>query len=79
MSEHPEAPDTLALHIRAAARPDGENNRLAQRLVLAAWPGGTEDRTDAVARGWLRIWGPVRVVADMPPCGCAQGRCVICN
>jgi hypothetical protein len=79
MFEHPEAPDTLASHIRAATRADGEKIRLTARLVAAAWPGGTEDRTDAVGRGWLRIWGPVRVVADVPPCGCAQGHCLICN
>lgn len=79
MQERPELPETLVRHIRAAARPGGESERWTERLLAAAWPGGTEDHTDAVARGWLRMWGPVRVVADVPDCGCARGRCLICN
>ncbi len=69
----------LELHVRAAARPDPESLRLAQRLVGGCWPGGPADRSEPVARGWLRMWGPVKVIASIPACGCASGRCTICN
>ncbi len=79
MHDRPELPDTLALHIRAAARPEHESTRLARTLLGACWPGGPHDRTDPVARGWLRMWGPVKVVVTPPRCGCEHGRCTVCN
>ncbi len=69
----------LALHIRAASQPSAESQRLLRVLTTALWPGGAADRTDRVARGWLRMWGPVQVVVDQPHCGCAHGLCAICN
>lgn len=74
-----EQPETLASHIRSAARPSVESERLLQVLSTALWPGGTADRADRVARGWLRAWGPVEVVIDPPHCGCPDGHCGICN
>jgi hypothetical protein len=76
---NPELPEMLALHIRAAGRPSAESQRLLRVLNTALWPGGGADRTDRVARGWLRLWGPVQVVIDPPHCGCAEGHCAICN
>lgn len=69
----------LALHIRAAARPSVESERLLRVLSSALWPGGSPDRTEPIARGWLRMWGPVQVAVDPPRCGCAEGFCTICN
>jgi len=71
--------DDLTVHIRAAARSGPESGRLTTHIADACWPGGPADRTDPVARGWLRMWGPVRIVVAVPACGCARGRCVICN
>jgi hypothetical protein len=79
MPNYPELPEMLALHIRAASRPGAESQRLLRVLTTALWPGGPADRTDRVARGWLRMWGPVPVEVDQPHCGCAHGLCAICN
>ena len=82
MHEHPELPDALTVHIRAAGRPDIESERLGRLLVAACWPGGIADRCEPIARGWLRTWfppAPTRLVVDVPQCGCARGRCRICN
>lgn len=79
MPNYPELPEMLALHIRAASRPSGESERLLRVLSTALWPNGSSDRTDPVARGWLRMWGPVQVIVDPPRCGCAEGCCPICN
>ena len=69
----------LALHIRAAARPEHESLLLADELLRHCWPGGQADRTEPVARGWLRMWGPVKVIASVPACTCAHGHCTVCN
>lgn len=79
MPNNPELPEMLALHIRAAGRPSIESERLMRVLNMALWPGGAQDRTDSVARGWLRMWGPTQVVIDPPRCRCAEGACPICN
>jgi hypothetical protein len=71
--------DAIHDHIRAAGRPSGETGRLVGAIVGAAWPGGVVDRTDPVARGWLRMWGPIKLVVAVPECGCEYGRCTICN
>jgi hypothetical protein len=52
---------------------------LADELLRHCWPGGQADRSEPVARGWLRMWGPVKTIASVPACGCASGRCTICN
>jgi hypothetical protein len=79
MHEDRDMRDALESHIRAAARPLMETDRLSDGLLHVCWPGGTADRSEPVARGWLRMWGPVRLVLDVPRCGCAGGRCTICN
>ena len=49
-----------------------------ERLLDRCWPGGA-DRSVPVARTWLRAWGPSRTGAPIPACGCATGRCDVCN
>ncbi len=79
MHEQPEMDDSLDLHVRAAGRPRNETALLAEQLLNECWPRGHADRSEPVARGWLRMWGPVRIVVALPHCGCAHGRCTICN
>lgn len=38
-----------------------------------------EERTEPVAREWVRRWGPGHLGAALPDCSCAAGRCVVCN
>ena len=71
--------DALFDHIRAATRPEGETRRLITHLLVRCWPGGLDDTTEPIARGWLRLWGPMTVVVDVPECTCDTGRCTICN
>jgi len=54
-------------------------DRLASSLLKRAWPGGSSDRRDPVALGWVRRWGPRRVTRLEAACECATGRCGICN
>lgn len=79
MQEDPEMQEAIEVHIRAADRPGRESAILADRLMRTCWPGGHTDRSEPVARGWLRMWGPVKVVVNVPECGCAHGRCTVCN
>ncbi len=74
-----ETREAVEVHIRAAGRPEHESLLLADQLLRHCWPGGQADRSEPVARGWLRMWGPVKVIASVPACGCATGRCTICN
>jgi hypothetical protein len=48
------------------------------RLAGRCWPG-TPDGTSPAALHWVRRWRPERLVAVLPPCGCATGRCGSCN
>lgn len=67
-------------HIAAiGARTDTETHRIVERVHRSCWPGGTEDRTHAVARTWLRSWRPRRAVAPLQSCSCVAGRCAVCN
>ena len=87
--------DTLDIHIRSAARPGVETERLLGDLVGACWPGGTADRSDPIARGWLRQFAAIIPLGDasasLSMCACAAsaagvgvgagepGRCPACN
>jgi len=65
---------------------DGGSDRLA-RLIEARGSGRVaallnEQRTDTLqpaALGWLKSWGPAGLVPKLQACGCARGRCEICN
>jgi hypothetical protein len=49
-------------------------------LLDRSWPGGHGDTTRPVAAEWLRRWRPVRgSVVGLAACGCADGRCTVCN
>jgi hypothetical protein len=52
---------------------------LADALQRWCWPGGGDDRTEPVARGWVRRWGPNLVGEVAVDCSCAQGCCQVCN
>jgi hypothetical protein len=79
MIEFPERENTLAVHIRAAARPQAEAELVTAQLLKLCWPGGVCDHDEPSARGWLRLWGPGKVVLAVPVCRCHEGRCAICN
>jgi hypothetical protein len=72
-------PNSIREHISTAgARSTDETRQLAQRLLDHCWPGGA-DRTDPVARRGPANWHPIRLGAAIPVCGCASGRCDVCN
>jgi hypothetical protein len=60
------------------ARPDA-GTRVAKYVFDTCWPGGGTDRTIQAARAWVDDWRPERVAIDLTGCGCATGRCRICN
>lgn len=63
--------EPIRAHLEAiAARRDVER-------LLRAVP--VRERTEPVAREWVRRWGPGRLGAELPGCSCAAGRCVVCN
>jgi hypothetical protein len=56
-----------------------DDDRLAEALRARCWPGGPADRTEPVARGWVRRWRPRTIAIAAFECTCAQGRCALCN
>jgi hypothetical protein len=52
---------------------------LADALHRWCWPGGGADRTEPVARGWVRRWGPNLLDEIAFECTCAHGPCSLCN
>jgi hypothetical protein len=69
-------PDDIGELIESART--GRSDHLIAR---SSWPGGSADHTRPAAREWLRRWDPRHPVSggDVPDCGCASGRCAICN
>ena len=59
-------------------RTHAETVVLTARLREACWPG-SDDRTDALAREWLRVGGPVAGSPGAVGCSCRTGRCRVCN
>jgi hypothetical protein len=79
MDAHPGDPD-IAAHIESVASADAsDTGRLVSAMLGRCWPGGTGDRTEAAALEWVRRWGPRSAGAIPPTCGCALGRCRVCN
>jgi hypothetical protein len=67
-------------HLEALSRRAPEDHqRVATVLASQCWPGGAADRVHRSALDWVRRWGPNRVTGLMPVCGCADGRCGVCN
>jgi hypothetical protein len=60
-------------------RSHAETGRLVARMQRFCWPGGSSDRSEPGAIGWVRRWRPARFDAVIPVCSCAQGRCAMCN
>lgn len=72
--------DFIREHIARLAAKDDQTDRLLMLDVAEyCWPGGACDRTEPVARRWLRLWRPARAAAVLPVCSCAAGRCAVCN
>jgi hypothetical protein len=70
-------------HIATVARRDpGDYAVLADALQTVTWPDGGVDRRHLDAHTWferfmtLRDRGPTPIP---PACGCAIGRCLVCN
>ena len=63
----------------ATVRAESEARCLADTLSRRCWPNDAPDRTDPVALEWVRRWGPSRAPAISLACGCASGRCSVCN
>jgi hypothetical protein len=55
-----------------------ETRRFTAELNDRCWPGGS-DRTVPAALDWLRRWGPGGARPLPLACGCAHGRCDVCN
>jgi hypothetical protein len=72
--------DFIRDHIARLAAGDQQVDRLLMDgAAEQCWPGGAADRTEPVARLWLRLWRPARTAAILPVCSCAAGRCSVCN
>jgi hypothetical protein len=70
----------IAAHIESvSARAEPDTDRLASAMLGHCWPGGMGDRTESVAREWVRRWGPRRAGPMPPACRCATGHCGVCN
>jgi hypothetical protein len=68
--------DFIRQQIESAAR---ERPTVLRHIVATCWPGGTADRTEPAALGWLRRWRPATADLVLPACSCAGGRCAVCN
>jgi hypothetical protein len=72
--------DLVRDHIkRLAQRDELAGRELIARVARECWPGGSADRSEPAALSWLRRWRPVRAIAPVPVCCCADGRCAVCN
>jgi len=67
-------------HIESiATRSERELRQLMNRLSGLSWPGGSGDRSEPGALKWLSRWKRSGPVPLLPHCGCASGRCLLCN
>ncbi len=78
MPEHPHHTFVASLLTSLAARTHAETVILTARLRVRCWPGG-DDRSDALAREWLRLRGPKTAPPPPDGCTCGSGRCHVCN
>ena len=79
MEDHPLRARAEA-HIAAMERRTQDDHELlAGTLSDWCWPGGPADRTEPVARTWVRQWRPARIGPLVVECTCAEGRCALCN
>jgi len=79
MGAKPGDAEVLA-HIESiCTRAEPDTDRLVSAMFRGCWPGGMGDRTESVAREWVRRWGPRRAGSIPPACSCVVGRCHVCN
>lgn len=79
MSE-PSRDEQIAEHINSiAGRSVADVVQLENRLLGRSWPGGVDDRSEPGALGWMRNWRPAGPAPLPELCGCAAGRCLLCN
>jgi hypothetical protein len=72
--------DEIRAHIESiSARSERELTQLSDRLSGRSWPGGGGDRSHPGALKWLSRWKASGPVPLLPLCGCAGGRCHLCN
>ncbi|HZE03985.1 MAG TPA: hypothetical protein VE127_02105 [Solirubrobacteraceae bacterium] len=71
--------EELSVHVMIiSAGGLAQARELTSSIVASCWPGGTQDRIDPAALGWLRRWRP-RSATALPTCTCETGRCRVCN
>jgi hypothetical protein len=71
--------DDVRAHIaKVTTRTHRDVQLLADALSDYSWPGGG-DRSEPGALGWLARWRPSGPAPLGPRCGCADGRCLVCN
>ena len=76
--ESPE--DEVLAHIESiSSRTRHDGLQLADVINSRLWPGGSTDRTEPGAVDWLRRWRPDGPAPLPLVCGCATGRCLLCN
>ena len=71
--------DIIRWHITHLAQYDKTRERRLSASAHGCWPGGSADRTEPMARQWVRLWRPAQSLAALPACSCAAGRCAVCN
>jgi hypothetical protein len=76
--QDPDRARVPALIASAERDEPGGRDGLAHALHRWCWPGGG-DRTEPVARGWVRRWGPNLLGEVAFDCTCTAGRCTLCN
>jgi hypothetical protein len=79
MASDPEQRRIAAIIGTASTRVSAGVDGLARRLSDHCWPGGVGDRTELTALEWVSRWRPARAALAAPECGCARGRCPVCN
>ena len=79
MHESPQDAFVVAIVESVRTRSSIQTAALEASLERRCWPGGTADRSDPGALPWVRRWGPTRMAPAPPDCGCAEGRCHVCN
>ena len=74
-----EQPDRARVqHLIGIAERD-DRAGLSEELQRWCWPGGTEDRTEPLARALVRRRGPNLLGEVAFECTCADGHCSLCN
>jgi hypothetical protein len=73
--------DFIREHIEAAAgRGEPATPSVITRVAGGCWPGGTEDRSEPGAIGWVRRWRPAARLGLVPVCSCSSAdHCAVCN